>query len=341
MGTARVRFAARSAAVLILVLGVVSSLPVRASEPPALSGQVRDTVGNLLGGVEILFVDPDRASRPVAVTRSGRDGRFALQDLLPGAYQVAAVKEGYLTFVGGVDTLVQTTLDLVLRPALAVDADEIPRDASWALRLPRRSVLREVAAEPVQAPRDLESEGLSARLAEPVRVQVDQMFSVGAEGSNNGTQSAGVDAGRTRMLLASSMGGRGRINFEGWRERVAADRPTDVSDGGASRRASSVNVNLSYETGPDAELAVNAFFNQTDYELATTPAGRGRSTRRTGSPSRWTTTTPRSWVPEQKPHRRSRSRMPAGEWRLVRSARKVPTRASSTTGMKCGWHSVP
>ena len=74
-------------------------------EAAPIAGTVKDSLGNLLSGVEVLFVAlPAPGFRPTAVARSGRDGRFKVTDLVPGPYRVAALKEGYRTFVGQVDT---------------------------------------------------------------------------------------------------------------------------------------------------------------------------------------------------------------------------------------------
>ena len=71
------------------------ALSAQAAFVAPLSGSVRDTVGNVLSGVEVLVVETRGAASPLATTLSNRDGEFRVPGLVPGLYRIAALKEGY------------------------------------------------------------------------------------------------------------------------------------------------------------------------------------------------------------------------------------------------------
>ena len=132
--------------VLMLVVAIAAVDRPCADDPSAFTGTVRDSLGNVLAGVEILFVEiPSRQFTPSAVTHSDRKGRFEVARLLAGHYRIAALKQGYRTFIGQVDTVVQDSVEVVLRPALELDEESLPKNASWGLRIPRRGMLHEIA----------------------------------------------------------------------------------------------------------------------------------------------------------------------------------------------------
>ena len=138
---------------VLLLVAAVWSAPARAGEP-TLAGTVRDAVGGLLSGVEILFVRSNVDTFvPTAVVQSDKAGTFRVDQLAPGVYRYAALKQGYRTLVGQVDTMVEDSIHLVLRPAESVDDADRPKDASWVLRLPRRGMLNDT--EPLLVPETL------------------------------------------------------------------------------------------------------------------------------------------------------------------------------------------
>ena len=85
----------------------------------------------------------EKGPDPLAVVRTGPDGRFLVPDLPLGTYRVVAVKDGYATWLGRVSVALRTTLDLVLQPAVL----DPTMDPDWALRVPDRSLLRETDFE--------------------------------------------------------------------------------------------------------------------------------------------------------------------------------------------------
>ena len=242
--------------------------PAQAADAPPFAGTVRDTLGRVLEDVEILFARiPSETFRPTAVARTDPHGQFRLAGLAPGLYRVAALKRGYRTFVGQVDTLVRRPLELVLHPAEELDAASLPRDASWALRLPRRGMLHETDARPVDERAEMRpSSAPSSR--DELSLELEQYFSVGAAAVESDTEDADIQASETSMRLASSLGERGTIRVAGRRERLGNPEMRGTNDAAASQHGAAVSLDLSYDTSPDGQLAVSAYFNQTDYALA-------------------------------------------------------------------------
>lgn len=268
MSTARKGAAAPILGALLLVLVSGLAVPIRAADPEALAGTVRDTLGNVLAGVEILFVRmPSDTFTPTAVTHTDGEGRFRIAKLIPGRYRVAALKQGYGTFVGQIDTLARESFDLVLRPAAKLEEASLPGDASWALRLPRRGMLHETEAA-LEAAGD---DASSATLDEALTVELSQFFSMSSGVVESHPADTEIQPSETRMMLASAIGERGNISVEGRRERLGTTSSNDLQDSTASLSDDSVNLDLSYDTSPGAQLAVTAFFNQTGYELSAGP----------------------------------------------------------------------
>jgi hypothetical protein len=253
-------------ALLALVAAALAPSP-RVEAAGALTGSVRDLVGRGLAGVEVLIVDPHRAVDPVAVARSGSDGRFRVPSPVPGVYTVAALKEGYETFVGRVDTLLETTIEVVLRPAERVEPASIARDPSWALRLPERGILRAVGPEPVFGDG---SDGGGADAADTaMRVEVDQLFSAtGGTGRSDATTPE-LSPTETRLTVASALGDRASLRAQGRSERLHASGFRGEQDTAALETGAYAAVELGYEAPADSRLAATAFYDHRDYELAT------------------------------------------------------------------------
>jgi len=253
---------------LLFVLVSGHSVPTRAADPEPLAGTVRDTVGNVLAGVEILFVRmPSDTFTPTAVAHTDTAGRFRVEKLIPGRYRIAALKQGYQTFVGQVDTFARETIDLVLRPAANLEEATLPRDASWALRLPRRGMLHDTGAG-VEPSGGGEDGAANPSPGEGPRLELAQFFSLSSGVVEAHPDDTEIQPSETRMLLASAIGERGNVLVEGRREQLGATSPDDFAGSTASLSGAAVNLDLSYDTSPSAQFAVTAFYNQTDYELS-------------------------------------------------------------------------
>ena len=241
------------ALVLAMVLFSSGSGSVRAGEAIPLAGTVKDTVGNVVAGVEILFVRlPSDAFAPTAVTHSDKTGCFKVLDLAPAHYRFAAMKQGYRTLVGQVDTGVQDSIDMILRPAVALDADSLPGDAAWALRVPRRGMLYDVGARPLSA-EDLGSPTASRSLDDTLRMELEQMFSIGSDVIQSTPQETEIQPTETRMMLASAIGERGNILVEGRREKLGASVGNDLLESKASQEGAAVSVDDGRATVPDSK----------------------------------------------------------------------------------------
>ncbi len=262
---------------LLLILTAIclpaATLP---SSPAIFSGTISDALGNALSGVEILVLSPGDLAKPVAMTHSDDRGAFRIPRLSPGSYKVAAVKSGYLTFVGRIDTLIQSSLDVVLRPSLAIGEDSatsLPESPSWALRLPRRGILREVEGETPTVRQAMESRAVAERGDDPTRLRLEQLFSVVAGPDDRRSDSAELRATETRMALDSSLGERGNLSLRGRSERLASAKTSSPALAAASTEAASMRVDLSYATSSQGQLAINAFYSQNGFELTDAATG--------------------------------------------------------------------
>ena len=108
---------------LIAVIAAISIGPSVIADEPGFSGAVKDTAGKLLAGVEILVIVPSTSSdlvQPLATVRSNTEGRFMFQDLEAGAYQIAAVKRGYRTYIGQINTRILAVCRDIDLPAVGI-----------------------------------------------------------------------------------------------------------------------------------------------------------------------------------------------------------------------------
>src|SRR2546425_9821683 len=109
----------------------------------ALSGTIRDPAGNLLSG-SVVLLTPARSVGETRTASTLEDGRYLFTSLVPGIYRVTALKAGYDVSGMSVNTLLRSTLDLVLRRWEATDPET--RDRDGVPRVPPRYNLRDLAA---------------------------------------------------------------------------------------------------------------------------------------------------------------------------------------------------
>jgi hypothetical protein len=262
---------------------------------PALRGTVTDALGGALDEVEVLVLGEPAGSAPLAVARTDDHGRFFVAGIVPGIYSVAAIKQGYLSFLGRFNTVFRDSLDLVLLPAAgrSSQAPAAPDDSSWVLRLPERSLLRETEASDLFR-HDGESAPGAARgdLGETIEGRLDQLVDLrvpvpGGTGDRGNTVGA-----ETRMSVAGSIGRFGNVRVRGERESFDNVAATGEDSETARRDASSVLVEATCAAGRDASLAMKASYAQGEVDLAGTgSAGNGgfRHARRSwGYDATWT-----------------------------------------------------
>ncbi len=264
--------------------------------PPALSlarvaegffsGSVRDALGAPLPGVDIFLV-PERRGLPALSSVSGLDGKFVIPGLPSGVYRIAGFKAGYLSFRGRVNTLLRSSFDVLLLAAPTADeagGDAGPKDLTWALRLPRRSVFRDI--DPADSPpEDTSGSARAGRLApeDMIQGQVDQLFALGAV-QGRGRESP-VQGMQTRLLLESAIAGRGNIRLRGGRESLDA---TSAQGAGYSARRADVDMALFYDPTRDSSVHVKSYYTGSDLLAgeARSPEAR-RSGRAWGCEARW------------------------------------------------------
>jgi len=261
---------------LALILGLSGASHALTTESAAFSGIVKDTVGNLVEGVEVLVVDKSTSLIPVVTVKSDAEGRFRVSRLPRGAYRIAALKDGYLTYVGRIDTRLQQWLNVVLHPMPTLEddrTDAIPVDASWVYRLPRRYVLDSRKPDVLADPPASDEPVGETTVRETLRLQVDQLFSTagpmgaGHEGRHE------TQGSETHLRVASAVGDRGSIDVRGSRESFDSALEHDDALEAASRDAAAVTLAFSYDTSPGTQLDVTAFYSHRALEYSTNAAG--------------------------------------------------------------------
>jgi hypothetical protein len=275
----------------IVLLSFPATPPCVASDPGVLSGTVRDSVGNLLEDVEVLLAGRKTVVKPLATVSSDADGRFAIRHLAPGSYRIAALKAGYLTYVGVVNTRLESWIDVILQPipeGMEAAGKPIPPQGTWVLRLPERSVLRETRADP--APREATPQPAKRR-NDSLQLQVDQMFAVRSHFQGGDADAPAAEGSETRLSVASQLGDRGNIRVQGRHESLDSSRRSGQAGSSASQDASALNMAFSYDPTLDTRLMVRAFYTERDLQWSadlTDPASAQRHGNRSwGYDARW------------------------------------------------------
>jgi len=245
---------------LVFAFFMAVSGPVDAVETPSVSGIVTDLVGQVLSGVELLWVrQPATGLKPAASVVTDASGRFEVHKLIPGKYRVAALKHGYRTIIGQIDTSLQASMNLVMQPAGGARPASQADDPGWALRLPRRGMLNELDPSPIADP--------TIAPAAPLTVKLEQLFSATAGVIEPEASETHVRPSETMLEMTSSFNDRSSLRLRGQREQISAS--ADPAAGGeASQSDETVNLDFAYATGDDSEFELSASFKQTDYELA-------------------------------------------------------------------------
>lgn len=250
-----------AAAALILAAASAAVVTPPAAAPGVatmLSGFVRDEVGGALEGVEILVLSPEGRGDGAllrAVTDAG--GRFLLGSIPPGVYRVAAIKSGYVATFGRVNTVLRSSVDLVLRPVPKngeTGSEKVLDDLSWTLRVPPQSILRELNESAMVASSGGSSgaRAFAARVQDSVRGEVDHMVALGSWRPGSSGPSSNLEGNETRMRLGGDLGERGAIQVRGRRGSLDSASPRS-SPGAVSRGASDVDVDVSYHTAAASE----------------------------------------------------------------------------------------
>ncbi len=231
-------------------------------------GVVRDTSGRLLEQVEIFLFEEQAGSAPVAVRITDREGGFDLGGFLPGPYRLAAVKAGYRLYIGRVDTLFERSIQIILQPMPGegeAGSEIIPGNASWSLRLPRRSLLRETGAGGLLSRSGAAGTGTDPSVAGGLLLAGEFIHSVEAR-SVPGDDEKLVDAYglNTSLRTTGSITERARFSLEG--RRRSMDR-TGGSDFGSGERVE-VSAGLQLDAGVDDRIDIRTFFGSRESAAA-------------------------------------------------------------------------
>lgn len=266
------------------VVALVLTLIFVRAAPPPLTGVATDTLGRVVAGVEIL-VTPDRAGAAVAATRTDELGRFAVASLSPGIYRVAALKSGYVVFLGRVNTQIRSSVELILRPLPGPGepgGETTSRDRVWALRLPARGPLRD------EDDRTWSGFGVAAATttrptADRLDGGLEQTFRFGDPFRGAAGPERGVQGSETRLRLGATLGERSRVGLLGRRESVDAEAGARGSPAARGASASDVQVQWKYDASADSRLSVRSFYSSgvfTASDRAPGSEGEGRAIER-------------------------------------------------------------
>ncbi|MCZ6777352.1 MAG: carboxypeptidase-like regulatory domain-containing protein [Acidobacteria bacterium] len=260
------------------VLGSLVCLgaPSRATDGRSwVRGTVSDPGGRRLAEVAVQISLLPAQSTAITTTTNAR-GEFFLPGLVPGLYLLTASKDGYGFATSRLNTLIDRSVSLVMPPVLGGMLPEdasVPRpdDSGWALRLPRRDLLRETgveavlsdngpnAARPATPDRTPERNGTGAR----VDGSVDQRFafvSSAGEAQGHTTQvDLGVDLGSDFRITLSGLSGGARL---------------DSSDKGESLHKEHENhfarLVAEYHPRPNDRIELSALLSSRDYTVVPT-----------------------------------------------------------------------
>jgi hypothetical protein len=244
-----------------------------------------DGVGDGLAEAQVFLLPIDRpGAPPVAEVRTRPNGRYDV-NLEPGVYRVAAVKEGYLTTFRRVNTMVRTTVNLVLHPMPSPEEidEPLPGTEAWSLQVPRRSILRDEGPGLVLAD-VIEPVAPAPASRDMVDGTVAHMFAVAGLSSDSG-KSSDVQGSETHISLSTALRDRGQIKVSGHRDNLRGTGTLDDA-GSAERERTALQVDLAYDTGIDSRLGVRAFFDANDL-MVVSPDSRLEAQRSWGYDASW------------------------------------------------------
>ncbi len=218
-----------------------------------IAGWVRDPAGAGVADVRVLVLEPSAQPLTAAVAETSTDegGRFELPGLAPGFYRLAALKQGYGVALAQVRASARAWLDLVLEP---LPPGAVPESASWVLRLPRRSILREEDPLPLLARARFASRNV---LAAVEGAEVEQHLAWERSASGRDAAGDGGWAAMTRVQLSAGLGKTARMRLEGAHERYGLSQD-------AWQRSEGTSGALAFdsERGTRDHVQVRAFYRR-------------------------------------------------------------------------------
>jgi hypothetical protein len=243
-----------------LVLGLMACLwmPAQASGGATwVRGTVSDPQGHRLTGVT------------VQVSR-----QFFLTGLVPGLYALTARKDGYDSVSSKLNTLIDRSVTLVLPPVLGEmlpddGAVDLPPDSGWALRLPRRDLLRDLGTEAALLPdtgasASAPSAPVATRTAGDTGSRVDgqleqtfAFFSADGEAEGRTTQ---VDVG-------ASLGSDARLSLSGLSGGTSLDTGSDANSLHKEHEHQFARLGAEFRPRPNDRVEFTALLRERSYTL--------------------------------------------------------------------------
>jgi hypothetical protein len=262
----------------LLRVGVVGCVVAAAllSAPAALasarngwvSGTVSDPSGRPISAAEVRVNLVSGAPAVLTATTNGA-GEFFLSGLAPGLYLLTARKDGYATASSRLNTLVQTSIALTLPPLLGdlrPEGEEpapVPPDRAWALRLPRRDLLREEGAQAAAAGGGEDAEP-QPRGNAAAGGEFQQLIALG------GNDTAGGQAGR--IDLGAELGGEVELTLSGESDdsTLEGNAAQGVADKDFERRQARLGAR--FDSDQHDSVEISALISDRRYNLQTDAA---------------------------------------------------------------------
>lgn len=266
---------------LAVCAGDAASASTGWSSAPVFTGIARDTAGRVLADVEVLFLPDPPGSAPAARVRTDGEGRFSVTGLREGAYRLAALKDGYLAHWTRVHTAVRSTFEVILRPLPQPGepgAATVLESRSWVLRVPPRSVLRDAGQEVLAADASPNEGGRSRGI--PDALQAELMHRVAVAGFGESGGGLPLQGAETRMQVASLVGEKANIRFEGLRETYASGDGAGSDWIGARQQRGALAMDVTVESGSHSSVDVTAFYQHANVESPSTTELSSRNAQR-------------------------------------------------------------
>jgi hypothetical protein len=165
-------------------------------------------------------------------------------------------------------------------------------DLSWTLRVPPKSIFRDL--DPGAAMASRSTGGARAfvdRVQDSVRGEVDHVVALGSWRNGSSGPSSNLEGNETRMRVAGNLGQRGAIRVQG--RRGSFDSSSAAEKTAVSRGISDLDLDVSYDTSVNDSVAMRAFYSAGDLVVddhlggAVAGAGARQSQRSWGYDARW------------------------------------------------------
>ena len=133
--------------------GPITAAPARAAGAATLSGTITDATGAVIPGASVTISDP--ANKVVRTVTSGRDGRYLVDNLTPGGYQLEATAPGFRKQQLAVSVVAsqQNQVDLTLAVRQAAETVTVEAESSAvALAAPQPTLRKAAPASAAKPP---------------------------------------------------------------------------------------------------------------------------------------------------------------------------------------------